>query len=284
MALEESGNNMVMPVSPMMNGGMTDGFGFGNGNGWWILLLFILLGGNAWGNGYGNGAVPQVGNEVQRGFDQASVMNGVSSIQSDLCNGFAGVNNALCNGFAGVNATVSQGFSAAEANANARQIANMQQAFAAQTAVAQGMNGIASNLQNCCCENRANVADLKYTVATENCADRQALSDGLRDLTANNTYNTQAILNAINGGIQSIKDDLCADRLEAVKMENQNLRTQLNMANLAASQGAQTAQILNDNLAQTQAIEQYLAPVPRPSYIVNNPNGCGCNQNSCCGM
>lgn len=271
-------DNMVMPVSPLNNNG--DAFGNGNGGWWWFLILFFLIGGRGWGNGYGNGGV---GNEVQRGFDQSAVMNGVSGIQNGLCNGFSEVQQSLCNGFAGVNATVSNGFAGIEANANARQIANMQQAFAAQNAVTAGMNAIASNLQNCCCENRANVADLKYTVATENCADRQAISDGLRDLTANNTFNTQAILNAINGGIQSIKDDLCADRLEAVKMENQNLRTQLNMANLAASQGAQTAQILADNAAQTQMLEQYLAPVPRPAYVVQNPNGCGCQQVNSCG-
>lgn len=270
-----------MPVSPMGNAN-ADGFGGANGGWWWFLILFFLIGGNGWGWGNRNG---QSGTDavIQRGFDQSSVMTGLNDISTGLCNGFSNVQQSLCNGFAGVNATVSNGFAGVEANANARQIANLQQAFAAQNAVTQGMNAIASNLQNCCCENRAQTADLKYTVATENCADRQAISDGLRDLTANNTYNTQAILNAINGGIQSIKDDLCADRLEAVKTENQNLRTQLNMANLAASQGAQTAQILADNFAQTQALEQYLAPVPRPAYVVQNPNCCAQNTGCGCG-
>lgn len=274
-------NNMVMPVTPM-NNYANDGFGGGAGGWWWFMILFFLVNGNGWGWGNRGGAV-ETQSEVQRGFDQASVMNGVNGIASGICNGFSEVQQSLCNGFAGVNATVNAGFAGVEANANARQMANMQQAFAAQTAVTANMNNIASALQNCCCENRANVADLKYTVATENCADRAALSDGIRDLTTVNTANTQAILNAINGGIQSIKDDLCADRLEAVKTENQNLRTQLNMANLAASQGAQTAQILADNFAQTQALEQYLAPVPRPAYIVQNPNGCGCGTINTCG-
>ena len=280
MITESNANgNMVMPVTPM-NGanGYNDGFGGANGGWWWFLILFFLIGGNrGWGN---NGGASETQNEVQRGFDQASVMNGVNGIASNLCNGFSEVQQSLCNGFAGVNATVNNGFANLEANANARQMANMQQAFNAQTAVTANMNSIASALQNCCCENRANVADLKYTVATENCADRAALSDGIRDLTTVNTANTQAILNAINGGIQSIKDDLCADRLEAVKTENQNLRTQLNLANLQASQGAQTAQILADNFAQTQALEQYLAPVPRPAYVVQNPNCCA-QMNSC---
>jgi hypothetical protein len=283
MITEGNENGMVMPVAPMNGAGYNDGFGGANGGWWWFLILFFLIGGNGnWGWGNRGGSIETQG-EVQRGFDQASVMNGVNGIASGICNGFSEVQQSLCNGFAGVNANVNAGFAGVEANANARQIANMQQAFAAQTAVSQGMNTIASSLQNCCCENRANVADLKYTVATENCADRAAISDGIRDLSTVNTANTQAILNAINGGIQSIKDDICADRLEAVKAENQNLRTQLNMANLAASQGAQTAQILADNFAQTQALEQYLAPVPRPAYIVQNPNGCNCGSLNPCG-
>ena len=80
----------------------------------------------------------------------------------------------------------------------------MQQAFNAQTAVTAGMNDIASNLQNCCCENRANIADLKYTVATENCADRAALDSALRD-----------VLTASNANTQKILDMMCQDKIDA---------------------------------------------------------------------
>jgi hypothetical protein len=85
----------------------------------------------------------------------------------------------------------------------------------------------------------------------------------------------QSVLNAVNGGIQSLKDQMCADKIDAKNQEIANLQRQLTMANLAASQGAQTAAILANNEAQTAALEQYLAPVPRPAYIVQNPNGCG---------
>lgn len=278
--LENDASNMVMPVSPM-NGYANDGFGNGAGGMWWFLILFFLIGGGRWGNwGDNGGAGASASAEIQRGFDQNAVMSGVNGIASSICNGFADVQNALCGGFAGVNANVSAGFANAETAANARQMANMQQSFASQTLISQGLNALAMAIQNSGNDSRSGIADLKYTVATENCADRAALADGLRDMTAVGTANTQLILNAINGGIQSIKDDLCADRLEAVKAENQNLRTQLNMANLAASQNAQTAQLLADNAAQTQA----LSPVPRPAYIVANPNGCNCGQNTCgCG-
>ena len=125
------------------------------------------------------------------------------------------------------------------------------------------------NQQNCCCENRAAVADLKYTVATEACADRSAISDALRDVLTANTASTQRIL-----------DQLCQDKIDAKNERIAELQNQLTLANLAASQNAQTAAILANNEAQTAALEQYLAPTPRPAYIVQNPSCCqnfGCN-------
>ena len=249
MALEESnGSGMVMPVSPM--GGYGGGFGNGFGdNGWWIILLFVLLGG--WGNGFGGygngGGVGFVDSSVQRGFDQASIMNGLTGISNNVVSGFGDVQTALCAGFNGV-----------EIGANARQMANMQSMFDLQ-----------SQLASCCCENRLATADLKYTIASEECSTR-----------ANNTANTQAIL-----------DKLCQLELDGVKaqIEAKNdriaeLQTQLNMANLAASQTAQTGKILADNAAQTVALEQYLNPVPVPAYIVQNPNCCAQNTGCGCGF
>ena len=257
MSLTDNGNtNMVLPVSPM--GGTGNGFGFGDNGSFWILLLFILLGGNnGWGNGYGNGGgTTYVANDVQRGFDQAAVTSGINGISNSMCNGFSNVQQSLCNGFAGVNQTVSNGFAQAEISNNARQMADMQQTF-----------NIQSALQNCCCENRAATADLKYTVATEACADRSAISDALRDVIASNTANTQAIL-----------DKMCQQEIDALKTQNANLQTQLNLANLAASQGQQTATLLADNAAQTA---QLLPKAPVAAYVVPSPyqyqnSGCGC--------
>ena len=270
---DESGMNTTMLVSPTNNGG---GFGGFDGNsGWWIILLFILLGG--WGNGgWGNGGnIPMAvntQNDVQRGFDQSAIMNGINDISAGLCNGFSNVQQSLCNGFAGVNAGVSAGFAQAEIANNARQIANMQTAFGAQTAVTQGMNDIASGLQNCCCENRANIADLKYTVATENCADRAAISDGIRDILSATQAQTQAILN-----------QLCADKIEEKNDLIAQLRSELQFARGQASQDVQTAAIQAGQRALANEVEQYVAPRAIPSYTVQNPNccanytyGCGC--------
>lgn len=212
--------------------------GFGNGNGaWWLILLFLFLG-NGWG--YGNGG--NAGTEVQRGFDQAALTNQIGDLQNTLYT---------------------------------NQIAGMNQSFANQQALDARLGNVEMALQNCCCENRANIADLKYTVATENCADRNALQLGVRD-----------IIDSQTNGFQKILDTMCQDKIDAKNEKIQSLENQINMLNLQASQGAQTAQLLADNAAQTVAVEQYLNPTPRPAYIVQNPNccqnafngcGCGCN-------
>lgn len=145
-----------------------------------------------------------------------------------------------------------------------------------------GMNGLAMNLQNCCCENRAGLADLKYTVATENCADRTALNEGLRDLMMADNANTQRLVDSIGAKVDGVMNKICALELDAKNAQIAQLQAELNEANRRASQNDQTAQILASQAAQTAALEQYLRPVPMPAYVVQNPNccsqnfGCGC--------
>lgn len=269
---DENGGGMVMPVTPMGNGtGGFDGFG---GGGWWILLLFILLGNGGWGGfgGFGGNAMADMypwmnqSNQINGGFRDQMLNSGIDAIQT----GIAGIGNQLCNGFAGVNAGVANGFAQAEIAANGRQMANMNQAFAAQTAMSQGFNQISSQFANCCCENRLGTADLKYTIATENCADRAAVSDGIRDVVTAGTANTQAVLNAIKG----ISDQMCLDKIDAKNERIADLERQLTLANLAASQSAQTAAIQAGQRALANEVEQYVLPTPRPAYIVQNPNCC----------
>lgn len=276
-----------MPYPVYTNSGSGNGGGNGWDNGWWIILLFILLASGNWGNnGYGNGGgfgggQPIVindgyngGGAVQRGFDQAAVMSGINGVQTGVQN----LSTQLCNGFAGVNATVNNGFANAETAATARQMANMNQAFAAQTAMAQGFNALGTQFADCCCENRLASADLKYTIATENCADRAALSDGIRDVITNQTANTQRIL-----------DQLCADKIDAKNEKIADLERQLTAANLAASQTAQTAAIRAGQVAEIDAMYQRLrdCPVPtmpvygmQPIFTCPGNNGCGCGGNN----
>lgn len=256
---DSNGNGMVMPVAPMGGGYGYGGNGFGGDGAWWLIVLFLFaFAGRGFGGfgGYGGGTGP----EIQSGFDQQSVMNGINGINNSLF----GISNQLCNGFAGVNQTVSNGFATAEVADNARQMANMQQMF-----------NLSTQFANCCCENRLATANLTSTILAENCADRAAVSDALRDVITNQ-----------NAGVQRILDTMCQDKIDAKNEKIAELQNQLTAANLAASQTAQTARILADNAAQTVALEQYLNPVPVPAYVVQNPNccnnyyngyGCGCN-------
>lgn len=280
----ENGNMSPADMAAVV-GNNNDGFGFGGNGAWWIFILFLFAMNNGWGNGFGgNGA----GAGMQRGFDQQAVMSGIGDISGAIGNGFANVQTALCNGFAGVNAGVANGFAQSEISNNSRQMANMNQLFSIQTGLGNQLNSLSMGLQNCCCENRAATADLKYTVANEACADRAAVDGALRDVTAQGVANTQALMNTVNAGFQSIKDQMCNDKIDAKNERIAELERQLTMANLAASQGAQTAQILANNEAQTAALERYLAPNPIPAYIVQSPycypnqgygwGGCGCNR------
>ncbi len=221
--MTDSSNTMVMPVAPAGYGGGFGG-GFGGDWGWIILLLLCCGGGFGFGGGYDGGIYPWMNQAdiTTSGFQNLQTNNAVSSLQNSVTSGFGDVQTALCGGFAGVNAAISNGFAQSEIADNSRQIAKMQQMF-----------GVQSALQNCCCENRAGLADVKYTVATENCADRAAIAEGLREVITNQTANTQRIL-----------DMMCQDKIDAKNEQILELQNRLNMATLAASQVAQTQQII----------------------------------------
>lgn len=137
---------------------------------------------------------------------------------------------------------------------------DQQAVISGQNSILENLNNMAANFQNCCCDNRVQLADLKYTISTEACADRQAVNEALRDVIASNTANTQAIL-----------DKMCQQEIDALKTQNEDLRTQINLASLAASQNMQTAQIIADNGLQTQNLINALRPTPSPAYVVPNP-------------
>ena len=173
----------------------------------------------------------------------------IGDIQNAITSGFGNVATQLCGGFAGVNATI-----------NAAQMANMNQIY-----------GLSSQFADCCCENRLGIAQLQNVVQSENCADRYEAAQ-----------NTQSVLTAISGGIQSIKDQLCSDKIEAKNDLIAQLRSELMFARGQASQDVQTAAIQAGQRALANEVEQYVLPTPRPAYIVANPNCC--TQNTCgCG-
>lgn len=266
MALTDgNGNELIMPVQPMYGGG-NSGYGNGFGGDWaWIILLLLLgWGNNGWGGGFGGGigGFAADGAMLYPWMNQAEItsdgfrdqmMNnnitgirdGINNLSTQLCNCCSDTQMALANGFAGV-----------EAGANARQIANMQQNFAMQ-----------SQFADCCCENRLGLADLKYTVATENCADRQALNEGVRDIIASQTAGTQRIL-----------DQLCSDKIDAKNDEIAQLRQELLYARGQASQVTQNASIINGIYDRLNQCPVGTVPVygEQPIFTCNNNCGCGC--------
>lgn len=277
MALTDDGINLNMPVAPAYGGNMGGGFG---GDWAWILLLLVLGGG--WGGfgGFGMGGAmmgmgmmdgfglyPWLNNSqnINDGFRDQMLNTTVNGIQQGITSGFGDVQTALCGGFAGVNAAVTGAQNALTQQMYTNQIADLERSFAAQSANVAAINGVNSSLQNCCCENRASIADLKYTVATENCADRAALADGLRDVLAATQAQTQAIL-----------DKMCQQELEAERRENNNLRSELLYARGQASQVAQTSAIEASQAAQTQYLVNRIAPYPQPA-IVYGYNTCWLN-------
>ena len=130
--------------------------------------------------------------------------------------------------------------------------------------ISSSMNNLAMSLQNACCENRAGIADLKYTIATEACADRNAVSTALNSLE-----------NSLSAKSQFILDKMCQLELDSYKTKVSDLQSQLNISALRESQTDQTARVLADNAAQTAVLRQALNPTPIPAYVVQNPNGCG---------
>lgn len=285
MALTDNGNGLSAADVAAVVGNGNNGFGLGNDGGglFWLLVLFLFgFGNNGWGNGYGGNIGGEIypwmnqSQQINDGFRDQMINGNIQGIQSSITSGFGDVQNSLCSGFAGVNASV-----------NNAQNGIVQQMYANQIANMQGMNSMQAQFAQCCCDQKFQTAQLGADIAREACSDRQAVSEAMMGLTAQNNANTNALMNTINGGIQSLKDQMCQDKIDAKNEEIANLRTQLNMQNLAASQAQQTAQLVADNAAQTQYVVNRVAPYPVPSYNVPNPfgNGCGCGNNwnnGCC--
>lgn len=262
MALMDENGGMVMPVAPLNNGG-----GFGGDWGSWI-ILFLIFGmfNGGWGNGFNGGGYefPWLFNGQQNinantnaGFRDAMLNDGITSIQS----GINGISTQLCNGFAGV-----------EQGANARQIANMQTAFANQTAMMQGFGDISSQLANCCCDNRLATCQTQNIIQNEGNATRFSDATNTRDIIDSQTRGTQAIL-----------DKLCALELDAKNDTIAQLRQELLYARGQASQDVQTAVLRQGQNDEVDALYNRLNNCPvntvpvygrQPIFSVNS--GCAC--------
>ena len=204
--MTEGNGNLVMPVGPMGGYG-NGGFGFGNDNGaWWLLILLFAMGG--WGNGFGFGGNGGgfVGADVQRGFEQSANRTGVNGVQNTLVSGFGDLQTALCGGFAGVNSNIANGFAQAEIGENARQMASMNRSFDAQVSTMQGFNGLQGQLSQCCCDNRLATVQTQNIVQNESAATRSAIQQG----------------------VQAVLDRICADKIDAKNEKIVELNNRIN--------------------------------------------------------
>ena len=292
---DESHGGFYMPVAPAYGGGYgNNGSGFFGGDWAWIILL-LLIGGNGWGmGGFGMGGMmpwmmganmggfgldylyPWLNNSqhISDGFRDQQLNTQIGDLRSDVNRGFgdvqlgiSGLGHQICETGNGITQAVNNGFSAAEIAANGRQMANMQQGFGIQ----QG------------------ISDLKYVVAKENCDDRAALAQGLQTQTMQEMSNTNALMSAIRDGIQSIKDELCNDRLDAERRDNANLRSELMYARNQADRAAQTAVFQQGLNNEVDALYNRLKNCPvntvpvygnQPVFTCAGPSiGAGCNGN-----
>ena len=223
--------------------------GFGDGNGWWIILLFLFAFGGGWGN-WGNGANGSVREEVAYGFDMNGLENGVRGVQQGLCDGFYAMNTGMLNGFSNVQSALCQGFSGVNNSVNQNT-----------NALNASITALGTQMAQCCCDNRYDMAkgfaDLGYALATQSCDTRRAIADSTRDIIENN-----------NAGVRSILDFLTQDKIATLQAENQTLR-------FAASQQAQNAYLVSQ-LKEPCAVPAYVVPNPNCAYPAAAYTGCGC--------
>ena len=235
-------NYSLSDIAAVTDGNRNNGM-FGN-DAWWIIILLLFgYGRNGFG-GFGGGqggygmpcGVPATQADLAAGFNNSAVLSGINGIDSALCQGFNGVNTAI-----------------------------LQSEYNTQGAI----NGLSHQLAQCCCDNKAAIADVKYAMATESCATRNTIQNTTRDIIDNANANSRAIL-----------DFLTQDKIATLTAENQSLK-------FAASQSAQNAFITANQEAQTAELIRRLNPTPTPAYVVPNPNccynanvtfgnGCGC--------
>ena len=258
MSLSSDGAPMLtMPVAPT-NAGGNGGFGWGDNGALWLIVLFLFIFAGGWGNGFGNNAGNSGG--VVDGYvltsDFANVERKIDSVNQGLCDGFY-QQAQLVNG---TNMAMANGFAQAELSRSNQQAALMQQ-----------LNAMQMQAAECCCENRAAIAQVRYDMATQACDTRNTVQNATRD-----------IIDAMNSGFRGIDQRLTAQEIAAkdAKIAEQNQR--LFAADLAASQSAQTLDMRNYVSAQFA----YYNPRPVPSFSVPAPyqyTGCGCGCNQGCG-
>jgi len=219
------------------SGGGNGGFGnFGEGL-WAVIILAMIFG---WGNGgfglggFGGGAGLQgmaTRADINEGFALNNITGGITAIQQGICDSTYALTNSINSGFYGVD---------------------------------RGLCDLGRQLSDCCCENRAAIAQVRYDMATQACDTRNTIQNATRDLIENQNANYRGIM-----------DFMVNSKIESLQSENQALKLQ-------ASQAAQNNYLAALSDAQTAELIRRIAPQPVPSFQVPAPypyggvNTCGC--------
>jgi len=224
--------NFAMGYAMGQDNNNSGGDWFGGGSGGWlgILLLIALLGGGlGFGGfgGFGGGAGIQgmaTRADINEGFALNNITSGITAIQQGIADATYALTGTITNGFHGVD---------------------------------RGLCDLSHQISDCCCENRAAIAQVRYDMATQACDTRNLIQNATRDLMDNQNANTRAIL-----------DFLTTDKISTLTAENQALK-------FAASQAQQNAFITANQDAQTAELIRRLGrDCPVPAYVVPNPNCC----------
>lgn len=251
-----TGNCPSVPIVANLDGNNGNNWNDGSWL-WFLIVVFAIFGG--WGNGFGGfgGANGGVGSEIQRGFDNQAVVSKLDGISNGLCDGFYAMNNSMLTGFNGINTNIMQTGYGIQQAVNADTVANMQNA-----------NALQSQLANCCCETREAIQGINYNLATNTCALQNTMNNNTRD-----------IIDSQQAGTRAILDFLTNDKIATLQAENNDLRR-------AASQDRQNALLTTTMAAQTNQIIDAVRPTPVPSFPASNlygyAYGCGCNTGCNC--
>ena len=232
--------------------GSNDGFGDGNGA-WWIILFLIFgWGRNGFGNGFG-GTGGGVGENYVLATDFATVERKLDSISNGICDSTFALNNTVTNGFAGVQQTLCQGFN------------GVNQSIATNGYETRlGINGLASQLANCCCDIRQQIADCCCTTQRGIDAVNYNMAMNTNGIQQTLCNNTRDIIENQNANYRALHDEIVANRIEDKNAQIAAQQNEINSLRLAASQAKQNAYL----------ISELGTKCPEPAYIVPNPNCC----------
>lgn len=251
--------------------GMMNGMGYGFGESWWVIIIFMALFGGFGRNGFGNGAgcgtpcgcesaIATVG-DVDRGFNNQTVVNKLNGIENGLCDGFYSMNTSVLNSTNALQNAIQQSTVAGLQNTYALQNTMQQDTIANM----QNTNALSRQLADCCCENRQGQAQIQYEMATNTCAIQNAIQN-----------QTTALMQNANDNYRALHDELVTYRMQDKDETIAALRSQVQALNLAQSQANQNNYLIDQ-----------LRPFARPAYSAPNPFCCNGQQfasfqNSCC--